>query len=234
MVVTRGVAQHRRSRAGSAPVVMASRTRRVVAGLIDSVLIAGTSAGIAALLSAAIDGGSRWWLAFFVAEWAVVVVPMARTGRPPGARAVGHDGRRAVSSRCPRMVDERDQVDHRALTDVRCRTRRSRRACELVAARPLDRPDGRPHGHLRRCVRPSLGTRAPRPCRADDRGPRAPALTADGSPGRRSCRLPPQRSRLPQERLLRGNIRLGSRRSRPRPTGTTTARSTAANPLDTG
>lgn len=56
--------------------------------MIDSVLIAGVSAGIAALLRDA-AGRPRWWLAFIIAEWAVVVAPMARTGRPPGARVVG-------------------------------------------------------------------------------------------------------------------------------------------------
>ena len=87
-IVTRGVEQ-RRSRHGEPVVpVIASRTRRVVAGWLDGFII-GLASYVLLQAFDALDIWASGWLAFVVAEWVVVVIPMALTGRPPGARAVG-------------------------------------------------------------------------------------------------------------------------------------------------
>jgi uncharacterized RDD family membrane protein YckC len=87
-IVARGVEQ-RRSRHDAVVVpVVASRTRRVVAGWLDGFIIAMVTYGLLQSLGA-LDPWVAGWVAFVVAEWVVVVIPMALTGRPPGARAVG-------------------------------------------------------------------------------------------------------------------------------------------------
>ena len=87
-IVTRAVEQ-RRSRHGTVAVpVIASRTRRVMAGWLDGFIIA-VMTYLLLQPMATWDSWTAGWVAFVVAEWVVVVIPMALTGRPPGARAVG-------------------------------------------------------------------------------------------------------------------------------------------------
>jgi uncharacterized RDD family membrane protein YckC len=87
-IVARGVEQRRSRHDAVVVLVVASRTRRVVAGWLDGFIIALVSYVLLQSLGA-LDPSVAGWLAFVVAEWVVVVIPMALTGRPPGARAVG-------------------------------------------------------------------------------------------------------------------------------------------------
>ena len=59
-----------------------------MAGWLDGFIIAVVSYVLLQAM-ATWDSWTAGWVAFVVAEWVVVVIPMALTGRPPGARAVG-------------------------------------------------------------------------------------------------------------------------------------------------
>jgi uncharacterized RDD family membrane protein YckC len=85
---------------GDDSMVVSGTIRRVGAGAVDSMIIS-----LATLLIAKLADRfglpAAGWIGFVVAEWCVVVVPIAVTGRPPGALVVGARVVRAVDDHVP-------------------------------------------------------------------------------------------------------------------------------------
>jgi uncharacterized RDD family membrane protein YckC len=87
--ISEGVRQRREQsdEIDSAPVI-AGRMRRLGAGLVDALVISFVSFTLFRIVDDA-EVPFAGWVAYLGAEWGVVVVPMALTGRPLGARMVG-------------------------------------------------------------------------------------------------------------------------------------------------